>query len=93
MEGDATGDDALTMLSAAEAAALLGVSRHTVYRMVERGELRPAPFTSVLRIPIVELRRHPRAGDDRETSGPAGPGRCAWLPSRTTPKDEAPPSP
>ena len=43
--------------SIAEAAAIVGVSYHTIYRLLKRGKLRSIPFIRHKRIPRVELER------------------------------------
>lgn len=40
-----------------ETAALLGVSRRTVYELISRGELRPVRIGARQRIPAAELQR------------------------------------
>lgn len=56
-------DDAIVFpaeetISTSQAAALLGVSRMTVVRLVERGELRAETSAVHRRIPVSELARH-----------------------------------
>ena len=46
-------------LSASEAAAVLGLSSRTVYRMLSRGDLNAVRVGGSIRIPIAELERLP----------------------------------
>ncbi len=41
----------------AEAAALLGITRKTIYKLMERGELRTTKIGSCRRVPADEVRR------------------------------------
>ena len=45
------------LVTAAEAAATLGVGRTKLYELINRGELRPVHIGRSLRIPVAELER------------------------------------
>jgi excisionase family DNA binding protein len=51
-------------LRLAEAAAWLGVSRDTVERLIQRGELRRVKVGAVVLITVDELRRYLRAREE-----------------------------
>jgi excisionase family DNA binding protein len=45
------------LVTAAEAAATLGVGRTKLYELINRGELRPVHIGRSLRVPVAELER------------------------------------
>ena len=70
-------------VSAAEAGRLIGVDRSTIYRLIERGEIRTCRLGGRRLIEVDELRRllsDHRVGEGREGGAGPGPSSLSGVP-------------